>query len=255
MSTRSGVMLYSAAMQLARSTVLHMNWKTKVVLSSTAQKKRRKQNSLYQFKSPLETAVAMCKICNMKSSAYVLLQVQWLCFYSPKILTKSRPQRTAHLSLSLNSAVVFGITARPPQSQKCNSKQSRHSAHELISALGAGGSTVWGWHKVQGTLASHSVWWELNNTSASCQPFLQGYTSGWLLHLEQMHLKNHKWTWAKISAKHIMGSRDGAVWLLFLFCAQKTKGTDLRWSGRTMLNSVVLRVTMLQSTNKKIMQN
>lgn len=151
-------------------------------------------------------------------------------FFSPSkyYLTKSRPRRTAHLSLSLNSAVVFGTTARPAQPQKCSSKQSGHRAHELISALRAGGSTVQGWHKAQGTLTSHSVWWEFNNTSASCQPFLQGYTSGWLLHLAQMHLKNHKRTWAQISARHIMGSRDGAVGLPFLFWAQKGKGTNLR---------------------------
>lgn len=31
-------------------------------------------------------AVAMCKICKTKSLAYVLLHVQWLYFFSPKIL-------------------------------------------------------------------------------------------------------------------------------------------------------------------------
>lgn len=75
---------------------------------------------------------------------------------------------------------------------------------------------------------SHSVWWELNNTSALCQPFPQGYASGWLLYLEQEHLKNHNRTWTQISARHIMGSRDEAAGLPFLFCAQKAKGTDLR---------------------------
>lgn len=80
---RSDVVFSSHAAGKIHSAAHELENKDGIKLHST---KRRKQNSLYQLKSCLEMAVAMYKICNMKSSAYVLLHVQCLCFFSPKIL-------------------------------------------------------------------------------------------------------------------------------------------------------------------------
>jgi len=60
--------------------------KKKMILNSMAQIRRRKLYSSCQLNSPLGMAVAMCKTSKMKSPAYVLLDVQRLCFFSPKVL-------------------------------------------------------------------------------------------------------------------------------------------------------------------------
>lgn len=173
------------------------------------------------------------------------------------------PQRTAHLSVSPNSAVVFGITARSPQSQKCTSKSESSpcpwadpctwSRRQPRAGLAASPRNTYVPLRVVGVITVCVIY---HISLVPVPP--AGICIRWAPVLGAEAFKKSRKDLGTNQCQAYNGLWGWSCWAPISFLCPKSKGPQpqmLSVLGRVMLNSVVLRVSMLQSINKRTVQN